>query len=218
MSKENQNVYETIRKFEHSGYLMILRNYYWPLGTRSQLIGPDARKDWGQEEKEDEVIEWHQWLNGYESEQTLGNSEGQGSLMCRSPWGHEESDTTEWLNNSNKEIIINYLGVITVLWLCFSKNSLSWCYWKVLIGDPAARHSKANKRARLVEKKVCFISGAGNAGAGGGHLSKGWLPTHPHCQQARGDKVYRQSRGWATSRNITIISNSHLQIGHHWSD
>ena len=58
---------------------------------------------------------WHQQLNGYESEQTLGNSGGQGSMMCCSPRGHKESDPTERLNNSNKEIIINFLGVITVL-------------------------------------------------------------------------------------------------------
>ena len=35
----------------------------------------------------------------HEFEQTLGDSEGQGSLVCCSPWGHKESDTTEQLNN-----------------------------------------------------------------------------------------------------------------------
>ena len=33
-----------------------------------------------------------------EFEQTLGDSEGQGNLVCCSPWGHKESDTTEQLN------------------------------------------------------------------------------------------------------------------------
>ena len=43
-------------------------------------------------------------LKGHEFEQTLGDSEGQGSLVCCSPWGHKESDTTERLDNSsNKE-------------------------------------------------------------------------------------------------------------------
>jgi len=43
-------------------------------------------------------------LKGRESEQTLGDSEGQGSLVCCSPWGHKESDTTERVDNSsNKE-------------------------------------------------------------------------------------------------------------------
>ena len=36
-----------------------------------------------------------------ESEQTLGDGEGQGSLVCCSPWGHKESDMTEGLNNNN---------------------------------------------------------------------------------------------------------------------
>ena len=36
--------------------------------------------------------------NGHEFEQTLGDSEGQGNLVCCSPWGHRESDMTERLN------------------------------------------------------------------------------------------------------------------------
>ena len=64
----------------------------WPPDAKSQLIvkAPDARKDWGQEDKgmtEDEVVGWRHWLNGCESEQTLGHSEGQGNLACCSPWG-----------------------------------------------------------------------------------------------------------------------------------
>ena len=50
----------------------------------------DAGKDWGQEEKwgtADEMAGWHHWLNGQEFEQTLRDSEGQGSLVCCSPWG-----------------------------------------------------------------------------------------------------------------------------------
>ena len=44
----------------------------------------------GKEEKgatEDEIIGWHHQLNGHEFKQTLGDSEGQGSLVCCSPWG-----------------------------------------------------------------------------------------------------------------------------------
>ena len=77
---------------------------HWPPDVKNWLIwkDPDAGKDWRQEEKaatEDEMVGWHQWLNGHEFEQTLGDSEGQGSLMCYSPWG-KKSDTTEWLNNN----------------------------------------------------------------------------------------------------------------------
>ena len=37
---------------------------------------------------------WHHQLNGHEFEQTQGNSEGQGSQVCCSPWGHRGSDMT----------------------------------------------------------------------------------------------------------------------------
>ena len=50
---------------------------------------------------EDEMVGWHHQLNGNESEQTLGDSEGQGSLACCSPGGHKESEMTEKLNKNN---------------------------------------------------------------------------------------------------------------------
>ena len=43
---------------------------------------------------EDEMIGWHHRLNGYESEQILGDSEGQKDLAYCSPWSSKESDTT----------------------------------------------------------------------------------------------------------------------------
>ena len=71
---------------------------FWPPDEKSQLIGkdPDAGKDWRQEEKgttEDEMVGWQHQLNGHEFEQTLGDSERQGSLACCSPWGHKQSDS-----------------------------------------------------------------------------------------------------------------------------
>ena len=71
----------------------------WPPDEKSWPIwkDPDAEKDWRQEEKgmtEDEMVGWHCWLNGHEFEQAPGDGEGQGSLVCISPWGHRESDTT----------------------------------------------------------------------------------------------------------------------------
>ena len=46
----------------------------------------------------DEMIGWHHQCDGCEFEQTLGDGEGQGSLAYCSPWGYEESDTTQQLN------------------------------------------------------------------------------------------------------------------------
>ena len=75
----------------------------WPLDAKNWLTGkdPDAGEDWRREEKgttEDEMVGWHHRLDGHEFEQALGVGDGQGSLACCSPWGHKESDTTEWLN------------------------------------------------------------------------------------------------------------------------
>ena len=54
---------------------------------------------------EDEVVGSHHGLNGHEFEQAPGDGEGQGSLVCCSPWGRKESDTTEQLKNNSRERI-----------------------------------------------------------------------------------------------------------------
>ena len=62
---------------------------------------PDAGKDWRQEEKqtiEDEMVGWHHWLDGHEFEQAPGVGDGQGGLVCCSPWGCKELDMTDWLS------------------------------------------------------------------------------------------------------------------------
>ena len=50
---------------------------------------------------EDEIVGWHHRLIGHEFEQALGVGDGQGSLVCCSPWGHKEMDTTERLNSGS---------------------------------------------------------------------------------------------------------------------
>ena len=46
------------------------------------------------------MVRWHHQFNGHESEQTLGDSGGQRSLACYSPWGRKELDPTEHLNTT----------------------------------------------------------------------------------------------------------------------
>ena len=50
---------------------------------------------------ENEMDVWHHQLNGHESEQITGDSDGQGRLACCSPWDQKESDMTEQLNNNS---------------------------------------------------------------------------------------------------------------------
>ena len=57
-------------------------------------IGVRRRRGW----PEDEMVGWHHWLNGHEFNQAPGVGYGQGILVCCSPWGHKELDTTERLN------------------------------------------------------------------------------------------------------------------------
>ena len=93
----------------------------WPSDAKNWLIGkdPDAGKDWRWEEKgttEDEMAGWHHWLDGHESQWTLGVGDGQGGLVCWSPWGRKDSDTTERLNNSNQTLLI-VVGFFTTTYL-----------------------------------------------------------------------------------------------------
>ena len=78
----------------------------WPPDVKKWLIGkdPDAGKDWRREEKgttEDEMVGWHQQLDGHESQQVPGVGDGQGRLVCCSPRGCKESDTNELRKTEN---------------------------------------------------------------------------------------------------------------------
>ena len=97
---------------------------------------------------EDEMVRWHCWLNGHESELTPGDSGGQGGLMCCSPQGHKESDTTEWLNNKSNNwvsasgqwksvtwvgeaLLISFLGALD----CISAASVQWGHHHVCLAE-----------------------------------------------------------------------------------
>ena len=66
---------------------------------------------------------WHHRLNGREFEQTPGDSERQGSLVCCPSWGCKESDTTERLNSSRKNQINFFANPI----YCSFKNGSFPC-------------------------------------------------------------------------------------------
>ena len=113
---------------------------FWPPNEQSQLIGkdPDAGKGWGQEKKgmtKDEMVRWHHQLNGHEFVWTLGDSEGQGSLVCCSSWGHKVSDMTEHLNNKNERLIsLQYCDGFcrTSTWII-----IRYTYVPVLLNSPS---------------------------------------------------------------------------------
>ena len=97
---------------------------------------PDAGKDWRQEEKgttENELVGWHHWLDGCDSEWAPGVGDGQGGLVCCDSWGRKESDTTEWLNWTELIFIgrTDAEAKTPILWPPDIKN---WLIWK----DPDA--------------------------------------------------------------------------------
>ena len=78
--------------------LMLKDQYFDHLMWRTDSL--EKTKDWRQEKgmTEHEMVGWHHQLNGHEFEQALGVGDGQESLACCSPWGHNQSDMTERLN------------------------------------------------------------------------------------------------------------------------
>ena len=80
-------------KLQYFGHLMQRTDSF-----KKKKKSPYVGNDWRQEEKgmtEDEMVGWHHRLDGHEFEQFLEVGDGQGCLVCCSPWGRKESDTTE---------------------------------------------------------------------------------------------------------------------------
>ena len=101
--RSNQSILKEISpEYSLEGLMLKLKlQYFGHLLQRTDSLDPDAAgKDSRQEEKEtteDEMVGRHHRLDGYESEKTP-EVDGQGSLVCCSPWGHKELDTTKQLN------------------------------------------------------------------------------------------------------------------------
>ena len=99
--RSNQSILEEMNpEYSLEGLMLKLKvQYFGHLMQRvdslekTLMLGKiEGRKRRG--ETEDDMVGWHHQLNGPESEQTPGDSEGQESLVCCSPWGHKESDRT----------------------------------------------------------------------------------------------------------------------------
>ena len=95
-------------KLQYIGQLMQRANSL----EKTQMLG----KTEGRRKRGRQKIRWLDGItysNGHEFEQTQGVSEGQGSLVCCSPWGHREFDVTQRLNSSNN--ILRAWGSLKVL-------------------------------------------------------------------------------------------------------
>ena len=102
--RSNQSILKEINpEYSLEGLVLKLKLRYFGHLMRRANSGkdPHAGKDRRQEEKgttEDEMVGWHHQLSGHEFERALKIGDGQGGLVCCSPWGRKESDMTEQLN------------------------------------------------------------------------------------------------------------------------
>ena len=104
-----------------------------------QFIGkdPDAGKDGRQEEKgttEDEMIGWHHRLNGHQFEQTLWDSEGQGSLVFCGSWAHRESNTTVTEQQQRSHVYIFHFAVCRAFGVVYKNHCLKLFSHVFLLG------------------------------------------------------------------------------------
>ena len=134
----------------------------WPSDVKSWFIGKDLDpgKDWGREEKgmtEHEMVGWHHWLNGHESEQTPGGqgSEGQGSLGCCSPWGCKESDVTEQQQMESRKIVLMNLFT-EKRWRCRHLSLCPYlCHVRMQWGDMHGRWPDKHELSFLSAMYMC---------------------------------------------------------------
>ena len=169
--------------------IFIGRSSIWPTDAKSWLIGedPDYGKDWRQEEKKmtkDEMVGWRHRLNGHEFEQAPGVGDGQGSLVCCSPWGRKESDTTEWLNNKE---------TLTEEWLqeSWRKASHREVSSNLLSGSPAGERPSVRSEPARATAAVWSLC------APPAHVLKSWPPEMVVLGGAAGGRcLHREGGAW----------------------
>ena len=95
--KENQS-WILIGRTDAEAEVQDFGHLMWRIGKTLMLGKIEGRRRRG---RQDEMVGWNHQFNGHEFEQAQGVGDGQGTLMCFSPWGRKEMDTTEWLNCMN---------------------------------------------------------------------------------------------------------------------
>ena len=83
-------------KLQYSGHLMLRTDSL----EKTLMLG----KTEGRRRGRKRMVGWHHRLYRYQFEQAPGVDDGPGSPVCCSPWGHEESDTTERLNRTESHV------------------------------------------------------------------------------------------------------------------
>ena len=112
-------------KLQYFGYLMQRTDSLEKTLMLGKIEGGRSR-----EPTEDEMVGWHHWLSGHEFKQGLGVGDGQGSLVCCSPWDYKELDMTEQLNCLLVYVCVHTKSVQSCPILCNSfLGSRLFCPW-----------------------------------------------------------------------------------------
>ena len=104
--RSNQSILKEIKpEYSLEGLMLKLKFQYfshlmWRVNSMEKTLMLGKSEDRRRRGWQSEMVGWHHWLSGHESEQAPGDSEGQGSLAGYSPWGSKELDMTEQLNNT----------------------------------------------------------------------------------------------------------------------
>ena len=72
------------------------------------------------------MVGWHHRLDRHEFEQVPGVDDGQGSLVCCSPWCHKESDMIEGLNWHKQSSLLRGMHLV---FLCGKELIVLWSIW-----------------------------------------------------------------------------------------
>ena len=115
--RSNQSILKEINSEYSLEGLMLKLQYFGHLMWRADspektlMLGKtEGKRKRGRQGNE--MVRWHHWLNGRESEQTPGIGDGQGSLVCCSPWGSQsQTRLSDWTDG-----ILRFLAFAT--WGC----------------------------------------------------------------------------------------------------
>ena len=106
----------------------------WPPDAKNWLIGKDldAGKDWRQEKgtTEHEMVGWHHWLSGHVFEQAPGVGDGQGGLLCCSPWGRRVR--RDWVTELTDRYIYTFIQINIVrnsIVALFATAKVCYLFW-----------------------------------------------------------------------------------------
>ena len=163
---------------------------------------PDSGKDWRQEEKgmtEDEMFWWHHWISGRELGQTLKESEGQGSLLCYSPWGQKESDMLSDWTTTNSWFAILWPYILNGLPRCVVVKNSPACAGNAR--DPGWISGSGRSLGEEIQLTPEFLLGKSMDG-GATHFK---LNTIILSHAGQEFQWIRESAGWILQDNSPLV-------------